>query len=127
MSNALLNAVFAQSKSEGLERLIMLSIADRANEQGRAYCGAADLCRRTRAGRRNVFRALKRLRESGELAILPEKGFNGCNSYVITLDQWHKDTRGIKPLVTQEVASRGATPLKPLGTPKRKTEAWPRV
>lgn len=127
MSNALLNAVFANSKSEGLERLIMLSIADRANDQGRAYCGASDLCRRTRAGRRNVFRALKRLRELGELEVLPERGFNGCNAYAIRSDQWHKDPRGIKSLVTQEASSRGVKPPKPLGTPKKKKEAWPRI
>ena len=93
MSNAALTAVFTHSKSEGLARLIMLSIADRADNQGRAYCGASDLSRRTNADRRNVFRALKTLR-GRELEVLPKKGMGGCNAYRITIDQWHNATSG---------------------------------
>jgi hypothetical protein len=117
VSNAALNAVFAHSKSEGLARLIMLSIADRADNQGRAYCGASDLSRRTNADRRNVFRALKSLR-GRELEVLPRKGIGGCNAYRITLDQWHNATSGNTPLGAQEAQSSGNTPLKPKGTKK---------
>ena len=115
MSNAALNAVFAHSKSEGLARLIMLSIADRADNQGRAYCGASDLSRRTNADRRNVFRALKSLR-GRELEVLPRKGIGGCNAYRITLDQWHNATSGNTPLEAQKAQSSGNTPPKPKGT-----------
>ena len=117
MSNAALTAVFTHSKSEGLARLIMLSIADRADNQGRAYCGASDLARRTNADRRNVFRALKTLR-GHELEVLPNKGMGGCNAYRITLDQWHSATSGNTPLGAQEAQSSGNTPLKPKGTQK---------
>jgi len=120
MSNAALNAVFTHSKSEGLARLIMLSIADRADNEGRAYCGASDLSRRTNADRRNVFRALKSLREMvpAEIEVLPRRGIGGCNAYRITLDQWHNATSGNTPLGAQKAQSSGNTPLKPKGTPK---------
>jgi len=116
MSNAALTAVFAHSKSEGLARLVMLSIADRADNQGRAYCGASDLARRTNADRRNVFRALKSLREMkpAEIAVLPRKGIGGCNAYRITLDQWHNATSGNKSLVTKSISTSGNTPPKPI-------------
>ena len=117
MSNAALTAVFTHSKSEGLARLIMLSIADRADNQGRAYCGASDLSRRTNADRRNVFRALKTLR-GRELEVLPKKGMGGCNAYRITIDQWHNATSGNTPLGAEKAQSRGNTPLKPKGTQK---------
>jgi len=118
VSNAALNAVFAHSKSEGLARLVMLSIADRADNQGRAYCGAGDLSKRTNADRRSVFRALKILRRARELEVLPRKGIGGCNAYRITLDQWHIAPSGNASLGTQNDQSRGNTPLKPKGTKK---------
>lgn len=118
MSNAALNAVFAHSKSEGLARLVMLSIADRADNQGRAYCGAGDLSKRTNADRRSVFRALKSLRKMvpAELEVIPRKGIGGCNAYRITLDQWHIATSGNASLGTQNDQSSGNTPPKPKGT-----------
>ena len=36
MSNAILNAVFAHSESRGVARLVLLSLADRADDKGRA-------------------------------------------------------------------------------------------
>jgi hypothetical protein len=113
MSNAALNAVFQHSKSEGLARLIMLSIADRADDRGRAFCGAGDLSRRANADRRNVFRSLKTLRATGELEVMPRKGIGGCNAYRITLDQWHNATSGNTSLGAQKAQSRGNTPPKP--------------
>lgn len=118
MSNAALTAVFTHSKSEGLARLVLLSIADRADEHGRAFCGAADLMRRTNADRSNVFRALKRLRKSSELAVEEGKGFRGCNRYRITLDQLHNATSGNTPLGAKRISTSGNTPPKPI-EPKR--------
>ncbi len=113
MSNAALTAVFTHSKSEGLARLVLLSIADRADDSGRAFCGAADLCRRTNGERSSVFRALKRLRKDDELAV-EGRGFRGCNRYRINLDQWHNATSGNKSLVTKSISTSGNTPPKPI-------------
>lgn len=117
MSNVALNTVFANSKSEGLSRLVLLSIADRADSEGRAYCGAKDLCRRTNSERRSVFRALKNLQKIGELKVEPTKGIRGCNRYRITLNQWHTVTSGNESLVASGHLTRDIRSPKPLITP----------
>lgn len=117
MSNAILNAVFENSRSRGVARLVLLSLADRADDAGRAYCGATDLCQRTNADRTNVFRALAWLRESGEIVIEPDKGPRGCNRYLIPVNQWQNATSGKTPLVAKCNVGSGKTPPKPLRTP----------
>jgi hypothetical protein len=117
MSNAILNAVFERSQSRGVTRLVLLSLADRANDEGRAYCGASDLCKRTNADRTNVFRALSWLRESGEIVVEPDKGPRGCNRYLIPVNQWQNATSGkTLPVAICNIGS-GKTPPKPLLTP----------
>ena len=91
MSNAVISAVWNRSRSEGTARLVLLSIADRADEKGRAFCGAKDLCQRANAGRRTIFTALRELKELKELNIMEGKGPRGCNRYEMT------DTQGGGP------------------------------
>jgi hypothetical protein len=67
VSNSVLNAVFEQSKAEGVARLVLLSLADRADDSGRAWCGAKDFGTRTLASRSQIFEAIKSLRASGEI------------------------------------------------------------
>jgi hypothetical protein len=119
MSNSALNTVFDRSCSQGAARLVMLSIADRADDEGRAYCGATDLCRRTRVNRATVFQAIKKLREIGELQVLPEKGRKGCNRYRITVNQSRQATsRMIQPVASDNASSRVMRP-KPIRTPNK--------
>jgi hypothetical protein len=113
MSNAALNAVWNRSKSEGTARLVLLSIADRADDKGRAFCGAKDLCQRTNAGRRTVFDALRELRELGELDVLADKGPRGCNRYQITLDWCENGTSAKSALVRNLHESSAKSAPKP--------------
>lgn len=83
MSNEALNIIWEHSPSRHIARLVMLSIADRADKYGRAFCSAEDLCRRVNGDRTSVFRALALLRQSGELVVEPVKGPGGCNRYLI--------------------------------------------
>ncbi len=83
MSNEALNFVWQHSASQHMARLVLLSIADRADQYGRAFCSAEDLCRRVKGDRTSVFRALAWLRESGELEVEEVKGPGGCNRYRI--------------------------------------------
>lgn len=133
MSNAALTAVFNRSRSEKTARLVLLSIADRADDKGQAFCGAQDLCKRANASRRTIFYALRELRELGELSILAEKGPRGCNRYQITLD-WCKNRTSAESALVRNLHSAGAKSApKPSLTNKRKKEgwrkggAWPRV
>jgi len=114
MSNAALNAVWNRSKSEGTARLVLLSIADRADDKGRAFCGAKDLCQRTNAGRRTVFTALRELRDDfKELVIMEGKGPRGCNRYQITLDWCENGTSAESALVQDLHASSAKSAPKP--------------
>jgi hypothetical protein len=113
MSNAALTAVWNRSKSEGTARLVLLSIADRADDKGRAFCGAKDLCQRTNAGRRTVFDALRELREIGELNVLADKGPRGCNRYEITLDWCENGTSAKSALVRNLHESSAKSAPKP--------------
>ncbi len=83
MSNEALNYVWEKSESKHIARLVLLSIADRADRYGRAFCSAEDLCRRVNADRTSVFRALAVLRELGELVVEAVKGPGGCNRYLL--------------------------------------------
>jgi len=124
MSNSALNSVFEKSCSQGAARLVMLSLADRADEQGRSFCGANDLCRRTKANRSTVFLAIKTLREIGELEVLPEKGRKGCNCYRITLNPSRSATSRVMQLVASDNASSRVMRPKPIRT-QNKEKAEP--
>jgi len=69
MSNRVLTSVFEESKSRGVARLVLLAIADRADDHGRAYPGTADICRRANCSRRAVISARQELVELGELIV----------------------------------------------------------
>lgn len=126
MSNVALNAVFEKSRSQGAARLVMLSLADRADDEGRSFCGAADLCRRTMANRATVFQAIKKLRKMGELEVLPEKGRKNCNCYRITVNQSRQATsRVTQPVASDNASSRVMRP-KPIRT-QNKEKAEPIV
>jgi hypothetical protein len=81
MSNAAITAVFERSQSKGVTRLVLLSIADRADDGGRAWCGANDIASRANIERRNVPRAIRELCDSGELFVEHRKGPNCSNVY----------------------------------------------
>ena len=90
MSNAVRNNVFECSKSRGVARLVLLAIADRADDHGRAFPGTAELCRRCNASRDAVIEARKELQRLGELVIEDQGGSNGerrSHRYLITLPE----------------------------------------
>lgn len=120
MSNTALNTVFANSRSQGTARLVLLSIADRADDHGRAFCGAKDLCRRSNADRATVFRAIRSLRKMGELTVLPDKGTRGCNRYEITVNQSQNATSCKTPPVAICNTTSGKMRPKPNRTPNKK-------
>jgi hypothetical protein len=118
MSNVILNAVFQHSKAEGVARLVLLSLADRADDSGRAWCGAKDLCDRTRASRRQVKEVVPQLCEMGELAIVGKWGPKRCNVYQITLDQCDQRTSAATALVQSPPLTSAARAPKPSRTHK---------
>ena len=117
MSNAILTAAFERSKSKGVARLVVLSLADRADDNGRVWCGAKDICTRTLASRRQVFEAISNLCDLGELVIEGTRGPKSCNAYRITLDQCSQRTIAKSALVQFPPLTSAATAPKPIRTP----------
>lgn len=88
MSNKALNHVWEHSTLKGTALLLMIAIADMANDDGECYPGKARLSRKCRTTKDNIKKLLKKCEESGELIIQDGMGMetiNGwTNRYVLT-------------------------------------------
>jgi hypothetical protein len=98
--------VWDQSTHGGTELLVLLAIADFADDEGNAYPAVGTLATKCRMSARNVNFILSALRASGELEVQASKGPSGTNRY--------KVVTGLKP------ASPPMTslPLKPASAPE---------
>jgi hypothetical protein len=70
MSVAATTWVWSDSKSEGADRLVLLALADFADETGRCFGSWGTMQRKTRLSKSTIARSLKRLEESGELKLI---------------------------------------------------------
>lgn len=86
MSVRVMAWVWEHSRAEPTDRLVLLAIADAANDHGaEAYPSMATLTKKTRLAERSVQRAIKRLSDLGELVVKPNAGPRGTNRYRITM------------------------------------------
>lgn len=88
MSNRVLNFVWDRSPSEGTELLVLLSLADQANDEGDCWPSVRSLCKRARIDRRYAQRIIRNLAARGEIEITRRKrpdGSDTSNSYRIIL------------------------------------------
>lgn len=70
---------------KGSARLLMLAIADNANEKGYAYPGIEHLSKKTGVSDRQVMRLIQQLEEGGWLKV--KRSPNKVNKYFIQLDK----------------------------------------
>lgn len=98
MSVRTMAAVWAGSTHSGTELLMLLAIADFADDDGRAYPAVPTLARKCRMSPRNVNHLLPRLTSSGELVIKAGQGPNRTNLYHINLNALErvKQPSGVK-------------------------------
>lgn len=73
MSVAATNYVWEQSPAEGADRLVLLALADFADESGNCFGSWGKLGEKTRLCRATIARSVKRLQKSGEL-VMVERG-----------------------------------------------------
>jgi len=85
VSNAALTAVFNGSRTRNAARLFMLALADRADDQGRAWPSIADIMRRTGISRGAVHGAMREAVRLGELSVESFAGPRLCNLYTLRL------------------------------------------
>lgn len=86
MSVKMLTRVWEHSAHSGTGLLMMLAIADFADDDGNAYPAVGTLADKCRMTSRNVNHILAQLRESGELEVRQNEGPKGTNLYRIHLD-----------------------------------------
>lgn len=83
MSLAMSNAVWEKSQSRGSARLVMLALADHANDAGEAWPSLSRLAQMCNIDRSGVIRHLAALEEAGEIKRQPGNGRN--TRYLIIL------------------------------------------
>ncbi|MEA3327790.1 MAG: helix-turn-helix domain-containing protein [Chloroflexota bacterium] len=81
MSIRTMDRVWKNSTQAGGKLLLLLAIADFANDDGMAYPGIKTLAEKTRQSRRTVQRQLSMLEKKGEIAIEPGTGRSNTNTF----------------------------------------------
>ena len=81
MSIRTMDRVWKNSMQSGGKLLLLLAIADFANDKGMAYPGIDTLAEKTRQSRRTVQRQLAELEAEQEIAIEPGTGRSNTNTY----------------------------------------------
>jgi hypothetical protein len=86
MSVRTMARVWAESKHGGSDLLMLLAIADFADDDGAAYPAVPTLAKKCRTTPRHANRILSVLRASGELQVRMNEGPRGTNCYQIVLE-----------------------------------------
>lgn len=106
--------VWEHSNAEPTDRLVLLAIADCANDSGSdAYPSFAKLASKTGLHPRSVQRSVTRLVEIGELEMAVNAGPRGCNRYRVTMKPGKKP--GKKPTAQRRnhgTETYGTAPLR---------------
>ena len=122
MSLRMMTLVWEKSQHKGSELLLLLAIADNANDQGIAYPSIKTLTKKTRMSRRTVQYLNHRIERSGELAVSIGTGPRGCNEYRILLGSANF-ARGMKSTGANQRTKGGAIAIAP--EPNTKTDIPP--
>ena len=108
MSNRALDAVFSNSKTRHGARLLMLALADRANDAGVCWPGVTDLRKRTGLSKSAVWEATVRAVTLGELRVEPHAGRNRTHRYtVLILDRSESEPSEIRTNTVQNPNPNG--------------------
>jgi len=92
MSVKAISHVWEHSKQSGTKLLLLLALADHADDKGVCWPGIDRLARKTRQSRRNVTRLLAELQKSGEIRIGVNEGPHGTNLYYLPKMSFPKTT-----------------------------------
>ncbi len=79
-----MSAVFESKTLPATARLVMLALADHADDEGRCYPSIRRLCERTGLTERSVQNSVKYLCENGYLTVSMNAGPKGVNLYTVT-------------------------------------------
>ncbi|MCA3274505.1 MAG: helix-turn-helix domain-containing protein, partial [Roseomonas sp.] len=83
MSHNLVRAVWERKDLDASERLVLLSLADHADEDGFCYPSVKRICERTSLAERTVQGTIKKLVGRGFVSVRYGQGRNGTNAFVV--------------------------------------------
>ncbi|MEN4013959.1 MAG: hypothetical protein ROW48_18160 [Bellilinea sp.] len=110
MSIEVMNQVWTQSEQKGSSLLLLLAIADNANNKGEAYPGIEYLSHKVRMSRRQTQRLVQELDRSNELAVIwGGSGPKDAHFYFILVGKSPEDIQAAKDKVAKINAKRGKT------------------
>ena len=123
MSVRTMARVWAESQRAGSELLMLLAIADFADDDGYAYPAVGTLAVKCRMGERNASYVLAALQECGELEVQKNMGPRGSNVYRILMQGVQSVAGGVQRSApptpatdcrggVQQVAGEGCNPLR---------------
>lgn len=116
MSIKVMSAVWEHSRAKGSELLLLLAIADYADDEGNAFPSVTNLAKKIRMTQRGTQMLLRKLEKLQELSTEHERGPNGRNLYRVKTFQGHRRadepsvTRGDEPSVTRGMNPSSAKP-----------------
>lgn len=105
MSIKVSTEVWLGSRNKSGSLLVLLVLADHADDQGIAWPGVPLLARKARLSERHTRRCLNQLVASGELQILPNQARSGRALYRIRLDQLAAEILSSRTSASQPVTS----------------------
>ena len=80
-----MSSVWRHGPTQRSERLLLLAVADHADEKGIAWPSTTTLAAKACMTTRTVSRALDYLKSEGWLEVLPRTGQHGCHTYKLNL------------------------------------------
>ena len=113
MSIFVMSNVWQKSEHGGAHLLMLLAIADFADDQGRAYPSVSTLAKKCRVKPRAANYTIAELKRSGELEIKIGRGPYGANLYRIAIDCLGVGREDRQPLQCTAPLQPGA-PLQPV-------------
>jgi hypothetical protein len=126
MSIRMMTLVWDQSQHKGSELLLLLAIADNANDQGIAYPSVRTLAKKIRMSRRNTQYLISKIEQTGELRVAVGAGPRGCNEYRIELSPGGANfAQGVKSSGCKIAHKGGAIAIAPEPNTKPKREEKP--
>lgn len=106
MSISVMADVWANSKSKGSSLLVLLAIADHAQDKTRdAWPSVEYLAKKSRLSVRSVQYIIRQLEKLGELVVVKRAGYNNVNIYIVGCKECMVQ---IDDQVVQPVVSSGA-------------------
>lgn len=92
MSVKMIATVWEQCQQTGNALLLMLALADHADDSGRAWPGIERLAHKVRVTERTIYSLLKKLEAAGDITIQHGGGRHQVNQYQITLKNFQRNT-----------------------------------